>query len=402
MVLRSLLSYSRKEIFIQQIEEISEYILSHKDKRVSNIQVAVIEAIPILARFNTGIFMMKYIDRSIQFLLQFGINARTAKEKAICYETLAKIFEPIESSSIKDYLSSICKCIQTELERRIKPFCVEIIHCLEVLRKKFKKKITDYIKIDLLIDLVLLNGLNTYSLEFLKEISKMEIDNLAELVQYKLLMTISIILNGKFYSFPQKNSLDPINIARLLNNLNTEVLTNPDFRSNEAIALSLQALGTFDFDCFAENMALFVKDVVLEYLDNENSEIRKAAARAGCLLYIRKPQNFGQFTITKSHVNDILEKFLSVCLSDPDEKIQETMLESLNDNFDVFLNSSKTLKKLFMCLNDPNYKVKENSLVIICNNFFIILYINFIRSLNKIKPFRDYTVSQETNNANFE
>ena len=43
----------------------------------------------------------------------------------------------------------------------------------------------------------------------------------------------------------------------------------------------------------------------------------------------------------------ILDKFMSVAISDPDDEIRVTMLASLNSNFDYYLNSTSNLKKFF-------------------------------------------------------
>ena len=54
---------------------------------------------------------------------------------------------------------------------------------------------------------------------------------------------------------------------------------------------------------------------------------------------------------------EILEKFMSVALSDPEKEIRQTMLHSLNENFDIYLNSPNYLRKLFLCVNDTDNKV---------------------------------------------
>jgi hypothetical protein len=55
---------------------------------------------------------------------------------------------------------------------------------------------------------------------------------------------------------------------------------------------------------------------------------------------------------------EILEKFIQVAIADPEHVIRKTMLSSLNDNFDIYLNNSNYLKKLFLCVNDISNEVK--------------------------------------------
>ena len=42
------------------------------------------------------------------------------------------------------------------------------------------------------------------------------------------------------------------------------------------------------------------------------------------------------------------------------------MLESLNENFDTFLNHPKNLRLLFLCMNDTNIEVKQLALRVLC------------------------------------
>lgn len=56
---------------------------------------------------------------------------------------------------------------------------------------------------------------------------------------------------------------------------------------------------------------------------------------------------------------------MSVAISDSKVEIRQTMLSSLNENFDFYLNSPNNLRKLFLCVNDTNEKVQELALIIL-------------------------------------
>lgn len=368
-VLKSLLAYTRKDLLIDNLVEMSDYILNHRNDR-SNIQLTVIETIPVILRFNPGVFVIKDMTTVVGFLLDVGKGAKEPKLKTVSYSTLAKIIlEPIDSTCLEPFLPDILKTMLAELQRKNKPFCPEVVKCLDNLRYRFKRKMVQMIDVGQFVDSLLMNGLYSCSLDFMNQLCKLEVDHESEFIQFKILNVISYTLSGKIYIFPFKSQIDSQRVTKFQTNLIQEMSSNSEYRSPESISLSLQALASFDFDRFADSMALFVKDVVLEYLDSENSDVRKAAAKAGCLLYIRNNSLIsGQYTITKNLVSDILQKFLCVCLSDPDNEVREIMLLSLNENFDVFLNSEDTLRQLFMCLNDPIYAVKENSLKILCKS----------------------------------
>ena len=85
------------------------------------------------------------------------------------------------------------------------------------------------------------------------------------------------------------------------------------------ISNAIQTLSTFKFSSYDIEITNFVKDNVLDYLDNKNKNIRKAAAKAGCLLCAKK----GKYSlISKTVMYKILEKFMSVAVSDSEDEIR--------------------------------------------------------------------------------
>lgn len=96
----------------------------------------------------------------------------------------------------------------------------------------------------------------------------------------------------------------------------SEAIQQPDFTSIESIANAIQTLSTFVFENQQDNLAVFVKDAVLPYLSNQNAVIRKATAKAGCLLYVKKSKSMGQQMISKNVMYEILDKFMNVAISD--------------------------------------------------------------------------------------
>lgn len=81
----------------------------------------------------------------------------------------------------------------------------------------------------------------------------------------------------------------------------------------------MQTLYTFQFDCFEAEVTNFVKDYVLDYLDHPNKVIRKAAAKAGCLLSAKKTK---YTIISDSVMYKVLEKFMSIAVSDSEDEIR--------------------------------------------------------------------------------
>ncbi|EAS01249.1 phosphatidylinositol 3- and 4-kinase family protein (macronuclear) [Tetrahymena thermophila SB210] len=380
--LKILVTYPNSEQFNdQQFSQMCMYVLSKKDEN-SNIQKTVIEALPALAKFKKQAFAEKFFIKTTEFLLQ-RINPPKAKsithELIVSYyDTLNKISQCIDSTiyaklpeNMKDLvfqsIQNITRQIRQDLQEK-KPYISFRIQCLMSIIKNFQHKYQDLINDeDLLINNILFNGLYPQSIEFLKHIQKYNRKErtrteVSSSIQYRLLLCIITILSKHKNLFPQ--SLNPNNdkdknfYQKLI--LNTDKTLSTD---EKAIANAIQTLSTFGFSNYENELANFVKDNVLDYLDNKNKNIRKAAAKAGCLLYVKKER--GQ-SISKNIMYEILEKFMSVAISDSEDEIRQTMLKSLNENFDQYLNEPNYLKKLFLCVNDSNTQVQQLVLTILC------------------------------------
>lgn len=185
------------------------------------------------------------------------------------------------------------------------------------------------------------------------------------------------------------------------------------------MTLALKTLGSFDFS--NRDLLSFVKECVLSYLDDDNQIIRKEAALTCSQLLlnpvksqVNKPvplakkldPSTGELirinSLTTRHdsvfnvatsglhsnvrdfqnvvgavfmspaqivmVGDVLERLLTVGISDPDWQIRRTILSSLDTRCDFYLAQSENLHSLFIALNDEVY-------------FILIYLINKIRFL---------------------
>ena len=78
--------------------------------------------------------------RVFRYLLNYSNLSKNPKEKSLCYNTLAEIFNPLDESFIKDYVKTVLKNIIDELQQKNKPLCTETIKCFENLTMKLMKK----------------------------------------------------------------------------------------------------------------------------------------------------------------------------------------------------------------------------------------------------------------------
>ena len=54
-------------------------------------------------------------------------QAKSPKDKSLCYSTLSELFAPLDDSLVRDKAKAVVKHIRDELVSRNKPFCIETI-----------------------------------------------------------------------------------------------------------------------------------------------------------------------------------------------------------------------------------------------------------------------------------
>jgi FKBP12-rapamycin complex-associated protein len=87
--------------------------------------------------------------------------------------------------------------------------------------------------------------------------------------------------------------------------------------SPETIALALRVLGHFEFG--AHSLNEFVREAALPYLEHDSSEVRKEAVLASTQLFINDPICHQTSAHSIEIVNDVLEKLLTVGITDQSE-----------------------------------------------------------------------------------
>lgn len=129
------------------------------------------------------------------------------------------------------------------------------------------------------------------------------------------------------------------------------------------IKLALNTLGSFDFSGHVLNE--FVRDVAIKYVEDENPEIREAAALTCCQLYVRDPIVNQTSYHALQVVSEVIEKLLTVGVSDPDPGIRRTVLAALDERFDRHLAVAENIRTLFFALNDEVFAIREVAIAII-------------------------------------
>jgi len=129
------------------------------------------------------------------------------------------------------------------------------------------------------------------------------------------------------------------------------------------IKLALNTLGSFDFSGHVLNE--FVRDVAIKYVEDDNPDIREAAALTCCQLYVRDPIVNQTSYHAIQVVSEVIEKLLTVGVADPDPGIRRTVLAALDERFDRHLAKAENIRTLFFALNDEVYAIREVAISII-------------------------------------
>ena len=195
-------------------------------------------------------------------------------------------------------------------------------------------------------------------------------------IQDKLLNLLSIVLSGRPFrplGCPE-NKLPPL--PAFAKDFNLQVSEHKD----SEIALALNTLGTFDFagmslSRYPTSQAVlmdpghvlneFVRDVALRYVDNNNPDIRKAAALTCCQLYIRDPIIHQTSFHAMRVVGEVVERLLVVGVADVDPHIRKTVLQSLDTKFDRYLGKPENVRSIFLAINDGDFDVRQAAMMII-------------------------------------
>ena len=109
----------------------------------------------------------------------------------------------------------------------------------------------------------------------------------------------------------------------------------------------------------------FVRDVAIKYVEDDDPEIREAAALTCCQLYVRDPIVNQTSYHALQVVADVVEKLLTVGVSDPEPKIRRTVLAALDERFDQHLAKAENIRTLFFALHDEQFAVREVAVSII-------------------------------------
>jgi len=138
-------------------------------------------------------------------------------------------------------------------------------------------------------------------------------------------------------------------------------------RTPELIALALNTLGSFNVIGYIQNIDEFLRDIAVNFLEEDNTTIRREAAVAVPQLLVRLCSNpkFVSTPVSSFPLSEVIERLLLVGISDVDPAIRHTVLLHLDPTLDAFLAAPENLRCLLIALNDEVFTIRETAIAII-------------------------------------
>ncbi|KAG5654196.1 hypothetical protein H0H81_006229 [Sphagnurus paluster] len=341
-----------RENFIDTGDQILRF-KSHRDVLVRKM---VITMIPSLAAYDTQTFTEHFLHKAMAHLLT---QLEKSNERAFAFIAIGHTATAV-GSDMKPFLDSIMMHIKLGLQGRGKknaPSEEPLFQCVGMLAAAVGPNLTKLLHDQL--DLMLACGLSESLRQALVAIARC-IPPLLKTIQDRLLDLLSNILSGQPYKPLGAPTLGRTEgMSRDLST--TQSITNES--NPELITLALNTLGSFDFSGHVLNE--FVRTCALPYLEDDNTDIRRAAALTCCRLFVRDPICYQASSHAIEVISDVLDKLLTVGIADPDPSIRNTVLSSLHERFDKHLAQAENVRSLFIALNDEDFDNRVTAVTLI-------------------------------------
>lgn len=253
-----------------------------------------------------------------------------------------------------------------------------IFDCIGKLSIAVGPALTKHLQRDIL-DMMFSNcSLSTHMKDVLQTLIK-NIPTLTDIVNMKLLNLLSLVLSGKIFQPPGS----PYGTIKINTSLAKDyrlmmisrdtglsinnILNNPELYETYDSAILTQALEmlpAFKFENYQLNE--FVRYCTLTYLEHRNYKVRLSATKTSCNVFIEDPICHQTSVNALNAVNEVLDKLLSISITDPIPDIRLEGLKCLNNgNFDNQLSQADNVKLLFIALNDEIFSVRRVAIAIL-------------------------------------
>ncbi|KAI9804847.1 MAG: hypothetical protein M1825_001216 [Sarcosagium campestre] len=341
----------------EHYREACEIVLRYQDHRDPLIRRQVVILIPILASYAPQDFVKSYLHKA---MIHLQGQLKKDKDRNSAFIAVGKVASAV-GSAIAPYLDGILLRVREGLGVKARNKSVNeapVFECMSMLSIAVGQTLSKYM--DALLDPIFACGLSESLTQALVDMAHY-IPPIKPMIQEKLLDMLSHVLCGRPFRplGSPAHGLPPPPVYTSKDHRDPQTMEHKDAE----IALALLTLGSFDFSGHILNE--FVRDVAIRYVEDDNPVIRKAAALTSCQLFVRDPIVSQKSSHAIHVVSEVIEKLLSVGVSDSDSEIRRTVLMSLDPRFDNHLAKAENIRCLFLALNDEVFAVREAAISMI-------------------------------------
>ncbi|EHL03180.1 putative Phosphatidylinositol 3-kinase tor2 [Glarea lozoyensis 74030] len=344
-------------MFMQEhYAEVCDIVFRHKDHRDMTIRRTVVMLIPELANYSPSEFAASYLHKFMVFLSGM---LKKDKDRNDAFLAIGNIANAVKSA-IAPYLDGVLIYVREglSLKSRRSGTVDPVFDCISRLAVAVGQTLSKYM--EALLDPIFACELTPKLTQALVDMA-FYIPPVKPTIQERLLHMLSKVLCGEPFKPLGAPTPNSIAAAPVVPKDSRDPMAY-EHRQTE-IKLALNTLGSFDFSGHVLNE--FVRDVAIKYVEDENPDIREAAALTCCQLYVRDPI----VNQTSHHaiqvVNEVIEKLLTVGVADPVPGIRRTVLAALDERFDRHLAKAENIRTLFFALNDEVFEIREVAIAII-------------------------------------
>ncbi|KAK0615733.1 armadillo-type protein [Bombardia bombarda] len=337
-------------------QEACEIVFRHKDTRDPAIRKTVVLLIPDLANYAPTEFSATYLHKFMVYLCGM---LKKEKERNDAFLAIGNITNSVKSS-IAPYLDSVLIYVREGLsiQSRKRGSVDPVFDCISRLAVAVGQTLSKYM--EAMLDPIFACELTPKLTQALVDMA-FYIPPVKGTIQERLLDMLSKVLCGEPFrplGAPHPNTLTSIPAI-------PKDPKDPSVheRGKAEVKLALNTLGSFDFSGYVLNE--FVRDVAIKYVEDDDPEIREAAALTCCQLYVRDPIVNQMSNHALQVVADVIERLLTVGVSDPEPNIRQTVLASLDERFDEHLAKAENIRTLFFALHDEQFAIREVAVSII-------------------------------------
>ncbi|KAK2626869.1 hypothetical protein QTJ16_004044 [Diplocarpon rosae] len=340
----------------EHYQEACEIIFRQKDHRDLQIRKTVVLLIPELANYSPTEFAQSYLHKYMIFLSGM---LKKDKDRNDAFLAIGNIANAVKSA-IAPYLDGVLIYVREGLsvKSRRSGTVDPVFDCISRLAVAVGQTLSKYM--EALLDPIFACELTPKLTQALVDMA-FYIPPVKSTIQERLLDMLSKVLCGEPFKPLGAPTPNSIAAAPVVPKDSKDPLAY-EHRQAE-IKLALNTLGSFDFSGHVLNE--FVRDVAIKYVEDDNAEIREAAALTCCQLYVRDPIVNQTSYHAIQVVSEVIEKLLTVGVADPDPNIRRTVLAALDERFDRHLAKAENIRTLFFALNDEVFSIREVAIAII-------------------------------------